>query len=216
MNRIKSFATPHKALRNVLGKFSLELGYVNFSDPEQLQALKARGNEMFRLLDDHVHTENEYTLKHLEERSKGSSDHDKEDHVRLEKTQTSLQHQLEGFTGKETADQTHDFYLAFSLFQSEYLEHIHEEESVTELLLQKHFADDELIQHRMAIMKKLEFPLLLLWMKYVIPAQSEAESSGMLSGLQKVLEKDRFTAVLNVIQLEMSAERVKKLLGSIQ
>lgn len=215
MKRIKSFATPHKALRNVISKFSFTLGHTNFADPEQLQDLKSIGNEMFILLNDHVNTENNHTLKHLEERAKGASDHDKEDHERLEEIQHSLQQQLERFTGKETTDQVHDFYLAFSLFHSEYLEHIHEEETVTELLMQEFFTDEELIQHRMTIMKKLEFPVLLLWMKYVIPAQSEEESIGMLSGLKAGAPKEAFQAVLNTIKPQMSSVRFDSLLSRL-
>lgn len=215
MKRIKSFATPHKALRNVISKFSFTLGHTNFADPEQLQDLKALGNEMFTLLNDHVNTENNHTLKHLEERARGASYHDKEDHERLEEIQHSLQQQLERFTGKETTDQVHDFYLAFSLFHSEYLEHIHEEETVTELLMQEFFTDEELILHRMTIMKKLEFPVLLLWMKYVIPAQSEEESIGMLSGLKAGAPKEAFEAVLNTIKPEMSSVRFDSLLSRL-
>src|SRR5690606_23068705 len=111
---------------------------------------------------DHVHTENEHTLRHLEERAPGSSAHDREDHEKLDQIQDDLQVRLQQLTGKETPEEMHDFYLRFTLFQSEYLEHTHEEEAVTELLLQKHFSDDELMQHRQAIMKKLAPEILLL------------------------------------------------------
>lgn len=215
MKRIKSFAAPHKALRNVIGKFSFTLGHTDFADPGQLQNLQTLGKEMFILLNDHVLTENDHTLKHLEERAKGASHHDKEDHERLEKVQSSLQKQLEEFTGKETADRVHDFYLAFSLFHSQYLEHIHEEETVTELLMQEYFTDEELVQHRMAIMKKLEFPVLLLWMKYVIPAQFEEESIGMLSGLKAGAPKEAFETVLATIKQEMNPARFDRLLSRL-
>jgi hypothetical protein len=68
------------------------------------------------------------------------------------------------------------------LFHSQYLEHIFEEETVTELFLQQYFTDEELIGHRNTVMQRLSFPVLLLWLKYIIPAQREEESLGMLSG----------------------------------
>lgn len=216
MKRIKSFATPHKGLRNVLGKFSLRLGFTNFEDPQQLNKLKEIGNEMFTLLNDHVNTENKHTLKHLEERANGASKQDHDDHERLESIQTSLENQLKEFTGKESTDEIHHFYLSFSLFHSQYLEHIHEEETVTELLMQEYFSDEELIQHRTVIMKKMEFPLLLLWMKYVIPAQPESESIGMLSGLKQNVSEEAFQAVLSIIRPEMDIDifnRLKALLN---
>jgi hypothetical protein len=216
MTRIKSFAAPHKGLRNVIGKFSLCIGQTDFASPSQLEYLKKLGNEMFLLLNDHVHTENEHTLKHLEERAKGASEHDKADHEKLESVQESLQKQLSGFSGKESSEDIHTFYLNFSMFQSQYLEHIFEEETVTELLLQQHFTDEELMQHRNSIMQRIEFPTLLLWLKYIIPAQSEADSCLMLSGLKVKASKEAFETVLNTIKGEMASTRYDSLISKLQ
>lgn len=215
MSRIKSFAAPHKGLRNVIAQFTLCLGNTDFCNIEELNALKQLGNEMLTLLNDHVHTENEHTLKHLEQRVKGASQHDIDDHEKLEKVQTNLQQQLSSFTGKETPDEIHAYYLDFSLFQSLYLEHIHEEETVTELLLQQHFTDEELIEHRNAIMQRLPFPILRLWLKYTIPAQSEADSFGMLSGLKKLATKDAFDEIMATVKSQMSDERFTRLSGRL-
>jgi len=215
MSRIKSFAAPHKGLRNVIAQFALRLGHTDFGNISDLTALKQLGNEMFILLNDHVHTENEHTLKHLEERVKGASQHDIDDHEKLEKVQTNLEQQLASFTGKETPDDIHAYYLDFSLFQSLYLEHIHEEETVTEILLQQHFTDEELIQHRNAIMQRLPFPVLRLWLKYIIQAQSETESFGMLSGLKMLAPNDAFDEIMATIKTQMSDERFIRLTGRL-
>ncbi|MFD2164193.1 hypothetical protein ACFSJU_17420 [Paradesertivirga mongoliensis] len=215
MATIKSFAAPHKGLRNVISKFSFHLGYTDFNDPVQLSKLKSLGADMFTLLKDHVNTENNHTLKHLEERVHGASEHDRHDHEKLELIQDSLEHQLENFIGNESVDEIHSFYLSFSVFQSQYLEHIYEEETVTELLLQQNFTDDELFHHRAAIMQKISFPVMLLWMKYTIPAQSERESLGMLGGLKHNAPPEAFEQVLDVIAAEMDAERYKSLVDKL-
>jgi hypothetical protein len=216
MTRIKSFATPHKGLRNVIAQFSLRLGYTDITDPDQLTQLKQLGQEMFTLLKDHVHNENEHTLTHLEERAPGASKHDHEDHERLETIQQSLEKQLIDLTGKESSETIHDLYLNFSSFQSQYLEHIFEEETVTELLLQKHFTDEELIQHRMNIMKRVELPILLLWLKYVVPAQNMMENIGLLSGFKANVPKEVFEKLLNVLRVEMGEERYQRLVVSLE
>jgi hypothetical protein len=213
--RIQSFAAPHKGLRNVIGQFSFRLGHTDFQNEAQLLALKDLGNELFTLLNDHVHTENEYTLKHLEERAKGASRHDKEDHERLELIQGSLQKQLQQFTGKESLEEIHDLYLRFSMFQSEYLEHIYEEETVTELLMQQYFTDEELAAHRIGIMQRLEFSVLLLWIKYIIPAQMENESIGMLSGFKAGTSPEAFQMVLATVKTEMSPARFESLVAKL-
>ena len=215
MATIRSFSTPHNGLRNVISQFAFRLGQTDVSNLSALQRLKELGSEMFTLLNDHVHTENEHTLRHLEERAPGSSVHDKEDHERLDQIQDELQAHLHALTGKESPEQMHDFYLNFTLFQSQYLEHIHEEEVVTELLLQKHFTDDELMQHRQAIMKKLQPETLLLWLKYVIPAQRIDESLGMLSGLKANAPAPYFERVMQTVKGEMEAARYRELEAAI-
>lgn len=211
MATIRSFATPHNGLRNVISKFSLRLGNTDYTNPSALQSLKDLGDEMFTLLNDHVHTENEHTLKHLEERVPGASAHDRDDHEKLEAIQNDLQMQLQKLTGKESPDEIHVFYLQFALFQSEYLEHINEEETVTEALLQKHFTDEELIQHRMDIMKKLSPAILTLWLKYVVPAQRVDESIGMLVGLKTNAPEHFFKEVMSTIKNEMEKELYQEL-----
>ncbi|WP_157486839.1 hypothetical protein [Dyadobacter alkalitolerans] len=211
MAQIKSFAAPHKGLRNVIARFTLFLGSIDFVNPCQLRQLKDLGHEMFTLLNHHAHSENEHTLKHLEERAKGASEHDSRDHQRLELIQQALQQQLLGFTGNESWDEIHLFYLNASRFQSQYLEHIFEEETVTELLLQQHFTDEELIEHRISLMRSFEFPLLLLWLKYIIPAQREAENVGMLSGLKATASNEAFEQIMTTIKGEMDTERFQAL-----
>lgn len=215
MATIRSFAAPHKGLRNVISKFVFQLGHTDFKDTSALERLKVVGNEMFTLLDDHVHTENEHTLRHLDERAPGASAHDRHDHETLDEVQKALQNQLQGFTGAESEAQIHAFYLDVSLFQSQYLEHIHEEEMVTELLLQQHFTDEELMQHRLAIMRRAEPSMLVLWLKYIIPAQQEHESIGMLSGLKANAPEPFFREVLETIENEMEPGRYRKLVSSI-
>lgn len=215
MSRIKSFAAPHKGLRNVLSKFSYQLGHTNFNIPAELSALKQLGRDMFALLNDHAATENSHTLRNLEERAPGSSQHDMEDHARLEEIQAELESRLSSFSGIESPDEVHEYYLDFSLFHSIYLEHIHEEETVTEKLLQEHFTDEELTNHRIAIMAKVPFPTLCLWLKYIVPAQAIAEIIGMLSGLKQKASAADFKAVMTMIQAEMSNDRFENLIANL-
>ena len=216
MARIKSFAAPHKGLRNVISRFSFTLGHTDWNSNLQLAQLKELGKEMFTLLNDHVHTEDEHTLRHLEQRAPGSSDHDKKDHEELEVIQNALEDQLAAFTGRESTEDVHAFYLEFSMFHSRYLEHIYHEETVTELLLQKHFTDEELISHRMQIMRSIQFPILVLWLKYIIPAQSADESLGMLAGLKASAPKEAYDHVLTVLKGEMPADRYEQLAARLQ
>ena len=213
MSRIRSFDLPHKALRNVLSKVSFQLGSTTMTDAGQLQALKDRAHELFTMLNEHAHTENEQTLHHLETRVPGSGDHDRADHERLESIQDALQSRISHLSGNEDADSMHQLYLDFSKFHSEYLEHIYMEETVTEVLLQQHFTDEELLQHRMAIMQSIPFPVMLLWMKYAVPAQREEQNVGMLAGFKANAPAQVFEQLLTAIRSEMDATAYANLLS---
>jgi hypothetical protein len=215
MSRIRSFDLPHKALRNVISKFSFQLGSATVSDPVQLESLKETANEMFTMLHEHVHTENTHTLYHLETRAPGSGDHDRADHERLEIIQDELQSRITNLKGDENPDDLHVLYLDFSRFHSQYLEHIYEEESVTEMLLQKHFTDEELLQHRMSIMQSITFPVMLLWMKYAVPAQREEQNTIMLTGFKANAPAQAFEQVMTAIRSEMESSAYARLLSRL-
>jgi len=213
MPRIRSFALPHKGLRNALSQFSLEAGRTSYHDPEQLNELKTLGHALFTMLNEHMHTENEHTLKSLEERAPGSSAHDLSDHEELEPQQNSLEQMLIGFTGKEDPDTIHEFYLEFTKFHSRYLEHILYEEQVTEKLIQANFTDEELIEHRQEVMKRMDFHVLLLFLKYVIPAQSMEENVAVLSGFKANAPAQAFEAVCAAIKPGMLPLHYDRLLS---
>jgi hypothetical protein len=180
-----------------------------------LAELKRIGNELFILLNDHVHTENEFVLKPLEERVRGAADHDLHDHEELETIQEAVQESLSKLDGTQDADQGHQFYLEFSGFHSRYLDHILYEESVTEKLLQDNFSDEELIEHRIQTMQRIAFPTMLLWLKYIIPAQRQDENIRMLSGFKANVPQEVFDAVSLTIQPEMSKTEFDNLLSQI-
>lgn len=204
MVKEKSYAASHKGLRNIISKFSLLAGKTNYSDIKQVEELKKLGEEMFFLLTHHLHTENEDLLKPLEEKVPGASRHDLDDHERLEKIQTDIATQLSKLDGTQDEETGHLFYLSFTNFQSQYLEHILQEELVTEPLLLANFTGEELRENSMRIMQKVEFPVLLLSLKYIIPAQTENENLKILRAFKANAPEEAFNAVLDIIKPEMS------------
>jgi len=215
MTREKSYSASHKGLRNILSKFSLLAGKTNYSDIKQVEELKKLGEEMFFLLTHHLNTENEDLLKPLEERVPGSSKHDLEDHERLEKIQTAVANQLSKLDGTQDEETGHLFYLSFTNFQSQYLAHILQEELVTEPMLLANFTAEELRENSLRIMQKVDFPVLLLSLKYIIPAQNENENLKILRAFKTNAPKEAFEAVLNIIMPEMNADEYVSLSRSV-
>ena len=159
---------------------------------------------MFFLLTHHLHTENDDLLKPLEDKVPGSSKHDLDDHERLEKIQTDIATQLSKLDGTQDDETGHLFYLSFTDFQSQYLAHILQEEMVTEPLLLANFTGEELKKNSMRIMQKVEFPVLLLSLKYIIPAQTENENLKILRAFKTNAPQEAYDAVLSIIKPEMT------------
>lgn len=206
MTKEKSYAASHKGLRNILSQFSLLAGKTNYADLQEVDKLKKLGDEMIFLLTHHLHTENDDLLRPLEGRVKGASEHDLHDHERLEKIQADIALQLSKMDGTQDEENGHSFYLAFTNFHSQYLEHILQEELVTEKLLLDNFTAEELQENSTKIMQKVEFPVILMSLKYIVPAQSLNENIKILTAFKTNAPAEALNAVLDIIKPEMSNE----------
>jgi hypothetical protein len=180
----KSYAAPHKGLRNILGQFSLLAGNTNYANLQEVRQLQLLGNELFDLLQHHLHTENEDLLALIETKITGASSHDIQDHEQLEFIQGELQERLNALNGTHNEEEGHQFYLDFTSFHGKYLEHIYQEEKVTEELLLANFSFEELHENSMRIMQKVDAGVLIHSLKYIIPAQSKPENEAMMQNLQ--------------------------------
>ena len=216
MNRMKPYDVPHKGLRNALSQLSLLAGKTDHSSPKEIKDLHDLGIDAFKILSIHAADEDEVTLTELETRCPGCSDHDKEDHKKIHLAQEKLENLLsqlyeDSRANTDVSEACQEFYLALSEFHGIYLEHTAEEERITQPLLWKHFTDDELAQHRGKIMKKNPPETLLIWFRFVIPAQSHSERVGLLSGFKKMAHTDFFMKGMGVIEKVLTAPEFEKL-----
>jgi len=215
MERFKSLDPPHKGLRNALGQLTLLTGKTKFSDHQQVEKLKKLADEVFFLLKDHTKTENEFILKPLEEKNALAAEPYFEDHTDIEEWENHLFESINNLDGTQTDDQGHLIYLNLCDFQSAYLDHIDEEDVELEEKLQKHFSDEELIQHQIKIMQQMEFSTLLLWFKYIVPARRIEENAQVLRNFKSNAPEEAFQAVIQTIQGELSQEEFEAIIKAI-
>ncbi len=221
MKRMKPYDVPHKGLRNALSQLSLLAGKTDYASVQEINSLHHLGVDVFKILTIHAADEDEITLAELEKRCPGCSDHDKEDHKKIHLAQEKLEMLLsklynDSRLNEDVTEAGQEFYLALSEFHGIYLEHTAEEERMTQPLLWKHFTDDELAQHRGRIMAKNPPETLLIWFRFVIPAQSHNERIGLLSGFKKMAPADFFAKGMEVIRgvlSDLEYEKLSKDLG---
>lgn len=216
MKRMKSYDVPHKGLRNALSQMQLLAGKTDYSNQNEVEQLYKLGEDVFKILTIHATDEDEVTLAALEQRCKGCSQHDFDDHEQIHIAQDKLEKLLAKIYAntKEGQDATEDgeeFYLAFSEFHGTYLEHTAEEERVTQLMLWKYFTDEELAAHRGEIMAKNPPQTLLTWFRFVIPAQSHKERVGLLAGFKKMAPAPFFNEGMQVIKRVLTEKEFDEL-----
>lgn len=204
METIKTFSAPHKALRKTMSGFLILAGQTNFRNIDAVEKLIKEGNEMFFLLTSHAETEDKIILSLLESKLPGASEHDKLDHLKIEKLQHELEIQLNRMDTSVSDNEAHEFYLKFASFFSLYLEHIDEEETVTQKLIWENLSLDEQLGIHKAIVAKMNPETYLIWMKHMFPAQNEKENLAMLGAIQQNMPAERFAALMELLENNMA------------
>jgi hypothetical protein len=206
--RMNTFDVPHKGIRNGMSQLSLLASKTDYQRTAEVETLYTLGCEVFEILTTHAQDENDVSLKALEERLKGASHHDVEEHIRIHVAQTRLEDLLKEIressrAGMDVTAKGQEFYSLLSDFQADYLQHMAGEEKETQVLLWQHFTDDELARHRTEIMKKLKPETLLLWFKFIVPAQSHKERLGLLTGFRSMAPSEFFAKAMTVIKASL-------------
>lgn len=206
MTAIRMFSAPHKALRRTMANFSILAGQINFSDVEAVEKLKSLGKEMFFLLTSHAKTEDQVILRALEAKLPGASEHDKLDHIKIERVQRQLEDLLEKLDTTISADEAYDFYLRFAAFYSLYLEHTNEEETVTQQVIWDYLTVEEQMAIRTSIISRMDTETYAIWLKHMIPAQNETENLMMITAYRKNASVENFALLIEILELIMTEE----------
>jgi uncharacterized protein (DUF2267 family) len=216
MERLKSLDPPHKGLRNALSKLALIAGKTNYASIESVKKLQLISKDVFHLLKDHTATENKFILGALDAVNKSFTKDYYTDHVEMDQTEQQLFDRIMSLNGEQTNDFGHQLYLDICQFQSHYLEHINEEDVALEAEMQKHFTDEDLMQHQIAIMGEMSFETLLLWFKYIVPARRPEENAQVLSGFKSAVPESAFNAVIEIIKNEISENELHEIQSLIK
>jgi hypothetical protein len=170
---------------------------------------------MFFLLTSHANTEDKFVLKALESKLPGAAEHDTLDHVKIEELQHNLENHLNRLNASTSESDAHDFYLKFALFFSLYLEHIDEEETVTQQLIWENLPIEEQLSIHASIVKKMDPAVYAIWLKHMIPAQNENENLAMLDAMSKNMPADKFEELMETLAQNISAEKLNTLLQKV-
>jgi len=190
----------HKGLRFALCHLLVRLGATDWTNLREAQRMAAAVRGQLVLSMSHLAHEEEHIHSSLELRAPDAIE------------TLSLQHDHHCVRLREiggivrdlmAADEAlrprigRELYLTFSLFVSEDLAHMYEEEMTTLPVLQTLFTDEELVQMEGRILDSIPADELLDWLRRILPAMSRPERGDMLASLRRSAPKYLFRLILD-------------------
>ncbi|MEJ2104390.1 MAG: hemerythrin domain-containing protein [Ignavibacteriaceae bacterium] len=183
--RVNIYGFPHKGIRYGLGQLSFKVGSLIFDDIDSLNACKEIADDFSELLDLHLHAEEDFVLQPLEARVPGSTQHNREDHLEMERLEHDMNDSIRQLVEAPNEMHLNIAYDKINNFIIEYFRHMSEEETIINKVLWDNFTDQEILGMQGQILAKLTPDQFFKWFKYIIPSLSQFEQSIMLGGFKE-------------------------------
>jgi hypothetical protein len=191
----------HKGLRKAQLEMLLRIGRADFGDAETTSAIIADMRLIMMLGASHLTHENDHIHRAMERKVPDSSHRLEDQHDSHERTFLELEEllkKIEAAPATQRKPLGRRLYLGFSTFIAHDLEHMHEEETIANPLLQQLFSDAELEAIEMEIIKTLTPEKAIAYMRLMIPASNPDERAGLLAGMKATAPAEAFDAVIEL------------------
>jgi hypothetical protein len=207
-NRVNILSFPHKALRNLLGKWSLQIASTDPEDSTGVQASVAQIHLIEHLLAEHAAHEDTY-LQPLYNQyfSIDLAKQLEDEHVNLEKNLLYIKALVEQTT--MSADRRKVWFELTQLvnqFIIDYLIHMQNEEYLCMPILWEKLTDADLRQLQQQMMATTDPSMMPQMLSNGLPALNPGERIGFLSALKRSLPEPVFARVSLVAQQALGEE----------
>jgi hypothetical protein len=198
--RVNIYGFPHKGIRYGLGQLSFKVGSLIFNDSEALKACKEIADDLSELLDLHLHSEEDFVLQPLESKVPGSTKHNHDDHMEMERLEQDMNDSIRKLVDAPDEMHMNIAYDKINNFIKEYFRHMSEEETDINKVLWDHFSDEEILGMQGEILAKLTPEQFFKWFKYIIPSLSQFEQSLMLGGFKENAPAEAYNGTINKLE----------------
>lgn len=216
--RMDMYAGIHKALRAFMADTLLGLGRMDVDDDLEFAQTCERVMDLLQFCRSHLHHENTFIHPAMELYEAGSSAAVDADHADHEDAITALAagvSQLLGCTRAARPVATQALYRQLALFIAHNFEHMNEEETTHNRVLQAHYSDAELVRIHDALVASIPPAEMMVVARWMVPFMSPAERTAMLSDIQQHAPAPVLAAVLAQVQPHLTAAEWAKLQRSL-
>lgn len=195
------YGAVHKGLRMAQLELLVRIGKADFADERTVASIIADMRMIMMLGASHLKHENDHIHRAMEKKQPGEVDRLEDQHESHERDFSELEDVLAAI---EQADApmrkvlARRLYLGFTAFIAHDLEHMHEEETVANPMLQAMFTDHELEGIEMNIIADLPPEKTIAYMRLMIPASNPDERASLLGGIKASAPPEAFNAVINL------------------
>lgn len=218
MPRYDIYALIHKGLRTAMTDAMLAAGRLDTDDSREVTDTVVRIGALLDFCKLHLEKENRFVHPAMEARCPGSTRRIADEHVDHEAAFVRLQRRLDALTRAPSATRAavaHDLYLELALFVGENLVHMHEEETAHNAVLWECYSDAELAVLEDSIKAHLTPAQMQYGMRWMLPAMTPAQRTGMLTQVQSAAPAPVFAGLLATARAHLDADALRKLEASL-
>jgi hypothetical protein len=216
--RMDMYAGIHKALRAFMTDTLLGLGRMDVDDDLEFAQTCDRVMDLLQFCRSHLHHENTFIHPAMERHESGASAAVEADHVAHEAAIAALAAGVSHLLGCARAARpvaTQALYRQLALFIAHNFEHMNEEETAHNRVLQAHYCDAELVHIHDALVASIPPQEMMLVARWMVPYLSPAERTAMLSDIQQHAPAPVLAAVLAQVQPHLTVNEWGKLMRSL-
>ncbi|GAB4348590.1 MAG: hypothetical protein Kow0026_03290 [Oricola sp.] len=191
----------HKGIRFANVKMLTRLGQTDPADDASVDATLGALAEHLEMSLSHLEHENKEIHTAIESRCPGGSAHAAEDHGEHEDSFEQLRRLAEEVAAATTdrAAKLRRLYQRFALFVAHDLEHMHEEETKLQPLVERHFSADEITAIEQRIVQSIPPAKMAKFLRAMLGGASRAERIAMITGMELGMPAEVFGGMMESV-----------------
>lgn len=191
----------HKGIRFANVKMLTTLGQTDPADDASVETALAALVDHLELSRSHLQHENREIHTAIESRCPGGSDHAADDHGEHEASFEELRRLAEDVASSTTdrAAKLRRLYQRFALFVAHDLEHMHEEETELQPLIERNFSSAEIAAIEQRIVQNIPPAKMAKFLRVMLGGASPAERIGMITGMHLEMPAEVFGGMMDAV-----------------
>lgn len=212
--RYDIYALIHKGLRSCLTEALIATGRVDAEAPADLQVALQRVGDLLEICRGHLKHENTFIHPAMDAREPGAAGdmykhHDQ--HIAMIAELQSLLDQLGQCSRGQCQAVVANLYRTLAVFVADNLAHMHEEETVNNAVLWRHYSDAEIQEIEHQLVQSISPEENARYMRWMLTAMNHQERRSFLAEMRGMAPPPVFEGVLDIARVNLPTAEWNKL-----